>query len=206
LNGSACAVAHPPVEWGVASRPFPGEPESGDAHVVVEAEDSIVLAVIDGLGHGSGAAEAASAAAATIRTCAPQPLSEIVRRCHDALAGSRGVVLTIARIERDGMLGWTGVGNAAGLIWRRRGGGSVIISMAPLGRGVVGSHLPTLHEKRLRLLEDDLIVLCSDGIAEVESWSPVLRLTPALAADALLDERARADDDALALVARYAGS
>jgi phosphoserine phosphatase RsbX len=205
LSASTTTDQRPSLTWGVASRPLPGETESGDTYVVAELPESILLAVVDGLGHGSEAADAAALAAATIRSCAEQPLGAIVHRCHAALLGSRGVVLTVVRIDLDGTLSWLGVGNAAGLVWRWRGGGFVIRSLAPLAQGVVGSNLPTLHEKRLRMLEDDVLVLGSDGIDEIELWSSCLLAAPTDAADALLGERARADDDALALVARYTG-
>jgi len=192
------------IDWGVAGRPFPGEPESGDLHVAVELPDGILLAVIDGLGHGSEAAEAARIAAATLQEHASETLSDALRSCDAALQGSCGVVLTVVRIGVDGTLTWVGVGAAAGVLWRRSGSGFSIRSMAPLGHGVLGSHLPQLHEKQISLLEDDLLLLCS-GIADAAQWTPALLDNPTRAAETILVEQAREDDDALALVARYAG-
>jgi negative regulator of sigma-B (phosphoserine phosphatase) len=194
------------IDWGVAGRPFPGELESGDLHVAVELPDGILLAVIDGIGHGSEAAEAARLAATTLQAHASETLSDAVRSCDAALKGSCGVALTIARIGLDGTLTWVGVGDGAGVLWRRSGSGFSIRSMAPLGRGVLGSHLPPLHEKQISLLEDDLLLLCSDGIVDAAQWTPALLDNPTRAAETILVEQAREDDDALALVARYAGS
>ena len=191
------------IDWGFASRPFPGEPVSGDLHVCVELADAIVLAVIDGLGHGSGAAEVARIAAATVKGRASEPLSQIMRECHTALRRSRGVVLTVTRIGHDGTLTWLGVGNVSGILWRRSERGFALSSRAPLGRGVLGSHVPALREERIRLQDDDLVVLCSDGIADPELWLPTLG-SAAGTAEAIL-EHARENDDALVLVARYAG-
>jgi phosphoserine phosphatase RsbX len=193
------------LTWGVAGRPLAGESESGDLHVAVELPDGILLAVIEGLGHGPPAAEAARTVAATLRANASEQLPDVVRICHDESKGTRGVVLTVVRIDAGGTLSWLGVGNVAGLLWRRNGAAFAIRSMAPLGRGVLGSHLPPLHEKQIGLLEDDTLVLCSDGIVDAEQWTPLLLADPAHAAGALVNERARTDDDALALVRRYAG-
>ena len=194
------------IAWGVAGRPFPGEHESGDLHVATDLPDGLLLAVIDGLGHGSAAAEAARLAAATLQAHASETLSEAVRSCDAALKGSRGVVLTVVRIGVDGTLAWVGVGDAAGVLWRRSGSGFSIRSMAPHGDGLLGSHLPPLHEKQISLLEDDLLVLCSDGIVDAAQWTPALLDNPTRAAEAILVEQGREDDDALVLVARYAGS
>jgi serine phosphatase RsbU (regulator of sigma subunit) len=68
---------------------------------------------------------------------------------------------------------------------------------------VIGSSLPDLQEKRVELVAGDVIVLTSDGIAQPERWSPRFLGAPRYAAEAWLAERARDDDDALALVARY---
>jgi negative regulator of sigma-B (phosphoserine phosphatase) len=194
------------VTWGVAGRPLPGESESGDLHVALDLSGGLLLAVIDGLGHGPAAAEAARTVAATLRANASELLPDLMRICHDESKGSRGVVLTVARIDAGGTLSWLGVGNVTGLLWRRNGAAFAIRSMAPLARGVLGSHLPPLHEKQIGLLEDDTLVLCSDGIIDAEQWTPVLLAEPTDAAGALVIQRGRPDDDALALVGRYAGS
>ncbi|HKQ53887.1 MAG TPA: ATP-binding protein, partial [Pyrinomonadaceae bacterium] len=60
------ATARPECEearrFGAWSRPHPGEELSGDAYFIKERGHQIMLAVIDGLGHGQGAKEAADAA------------------------------------------------------------------------------------------------------------------------------------------------
>src|SRR5207247_350114 len=52
------------IEWGVASLAMPGEAESGDRHLVKSVGTGVLVAVVDGLGHGAGAASAARARAA----------------------------------------------------------------------------------------------------------------------------------------------
>src|SRR5215213_8398817 len=51
---------------GVWSRPRPGEEVNGDAYFIGEHDGQTLLAVVDGLGHGQGAREAAQAALDTL--------------------------------------------------------------------------------------------------------------------------------------------
>ena len=57
----------PFLEWGAAGRPMPGEMVSGDQYVVWPLPDGVLLAVVDGLGHGPAAAAAASEAGAILQ-------------------------------------------------------------------------------------------------------------------------------------------
>jgi len=52
------------IEWGVATLALPGETQSGDRHLVKPVGSTVLVAVVDGLGHGAEAATAAQAAAA----------------------------------------------------------------------------------------------------------------------------------------------
>src|SRR5205814_9273794 len=70
------------IEWGVASLALPGEAESGDRHLVKPVGTGVLVAVVDGLGHGAEAASAAKAAVAALErhaTESPAPLLEIGR-------------------------------------------------------------------------------------------------------------------------------
>ena len=65
-------ASHPPklaghaISWGVAESPLPGEHESGDRHVVQLSAAGVLIAAIDGMGHGAEAAAAAKLAASTL--------------------------------------------------------------------------------------------------------------------------------------------
>src|SRR2546422_1725166 len=81
------------IEWGVASLALPGEAESGDRHLVKPVGTSVLVAVVDGLGHGAEAASAAQAAVAALERHASESLVGLVERCHRALKGTRGAVM-----------------------------------------------------------------------------------------------------------------
>src|SRR5207247_8437874 len=70
-------------EWGVASRAFPGENASGDLHLVKPLPGGVLLAAVDGLGHGPEAVAAATTAVAILQNYADEPLPALVTRCQD---------------------------------------------------------------------------------------------------------------------------
>src|SRR5438309_1387114 len=111
----ASVDAPPVIDWGVATLAHAGEKESGDLHLVKQVGRGVLVAAVDGLGHGAEAAAAARAAVAALDRYAEESLSPLVRRCHEALAGSRGVVMSLAYLGGvQPSLTWLGVGNVEG--------------------------------------------------------------------------------------------
>ena len=78
------------VDYGIATRPFPGELESGDLYAVITSPYGAIIAVVDGLGHGYEAALAAKVAINTVTAQAHLPLVQVVKACHEALVRTRG--------------------------------------------------------------------------------------------------------------------
>lgn len=150
------------LEYGVISTPFYGAAFNGDAFVIREFDDQVLLAVIDGLGHGKDACQASQVAAEYVQTHFRQNPAEIIAGCHRALHHSRGVVMGVVEIELGkAILRYAGVGNI----------GVKIVGPQPLklisSVGIVG------HSTRNQIREDtfpydrgNTIVIYSDGIAE----------------------------------------
>src|ERR1043166_2247497 len=84
------------IDWGVASRPLAGQDVSGDLHLVKPHDRGVLLAVVDGVGHGDEATAAAQAAVLTLETSTDRSIIALVKRCHEALLRTRGVVMTVA--------------------------------------------------------------------------------------------------------------
>lgn len=193
------------IEWSAVVRPRPGEAESGDACLVRFKPHSVLIAVVDGLGHGAAAADAARAALAAVEDNLQHPLTVIADRCHSALRGSRGAVMSLACIDgRDGSLDWLGIGNVAGFI-RRAHPGTATASPLLLRSGVLGHQTTVLRPTTVRLEPGDILFMVTDGIR----WNPAETVIPIATAQTmahrLLRETATDVDDALAMVVRYRG-
>jgi phosphoserine phosphatase RsbX len=195
------------LDWSVASRPITGEAVSGDLHLVAARETSVLLAVVDGLGHGPEAYAAARAAIAILARCSHEPILSIVHHCHENLATTRGVVLTLASVQaRDNTLTWIGIGNVEGRLVRADCQGKPPFEQALLRGGLVGCQLPSLQASVLPIGPGDLLILATDGIHSGFDSRPFnLNLTPQQIAHRLLDEYYKGMDDGLVLVARYLG-
>src|SRR5438876_7262583 len=112
-------ISTPLIGWGVASRPLPGEIVCGDRHLIKPITDGVLLAVVDGLGHGAEALTAAKTAIAVLESHAEEPLTALVNRCHQALMKTRGVVMTAATLRWfENKLTWLGVGNVEAILLR----------------------------------------------------------------------------------------
>jgi negative regulator of sigma-B (phosphoserine phosphatase) len=188
----------------VAARPITGERVSGDRHVTV-AGARLVVAVIDGLGHGPEAAHAASRAADVVEAYPDERPDVVLRQCHEALRSTRGAAITIASIDAGaGEMTWLGVGNVQATVLQRRQPDAGR-EWVPLRGGVVGYLLPALRPRTVQLQRDDVLVLATDGVRPVFGGWPGPVEAPQEMADRILADQSRGTDDALVLVARYRG-
>ncbi|MGH9326399.1 MAG: SpoIIE family protein phosphatase [Terriglobia bacterium] len=194
------------LECGVAVTPIPGEPEPGDRHLVKSWPDGVLVAVVDGLGHGPGAAEAAKIAMRTIEEHASEPVISLVKWCHASLLGTRGVVMSLASFNAvRGTLTWIGIGNVEGLVVRSDGATVPQRETLLLRGGVVGSRLPGLRASVLPLIPGDTLIFATDGIANDFARGINLDAPPGEVATRIMEQYSKSTDDALVLVARYLG-
>ena len=190
------------IEFGVARRPATGETVSGDDFMVEPSDETMLVAVVDGLGHGPEAAAATSRAVDYLRQHAAQPLVSLIEGCHRALRKTRGVVLAVARLEKGGRsLTWVGVGNIEARVFRsgRDWGQSETLLMRG---GVVGYQIPALRPRSLSLGRGDLLVMATDGIQSGYPTALQPTQTVQASADCVLADYGNDSDDALVLVSR----
>jgi phosphoserine phosphatase RsbX len=194
------------LEFGVAARARPGQSGCGDLHAVIACPDGVLIAVVDGLGHGAEAATAAALARSVLQAHATNAVVELLERCHEALRPTRGAVMSLAKFDAlSGSIAWIGVGNVEGVLLHGTGQARREHTLL-LRNGVVGGpRLPPLAAEVLRLFPGDLVVLATDGIDGDFRRALSQDVAPQRAADAILARHAKRDDDALVLVARYAG-
>jgi negative regulator of sigma-B (phosphoserine phosphatase) len=195
------------VEWGVGARTFAGEVESGDLHLVALFPGGVLIAVVDGLGHGPEAATASRAAVAALQICPSGPPIDLAQRCHVALQKTRGVVLSLASIDASThQMTWLGIGNVDGMLFRREPAGQAGRESLPTRGGVVGYHMPVLRAVSLPIAAGDTLVFASDGIRSSFSGESPVGCGVQDAADHIVTRYAKSSDDALVLVARYLGA
>jgi hypothetical protein len=187
---------------------------SGDAHLVTSFPGGVLVAAVDGLGHGPEAVTAANLAITTLRENAWESVVALLQRCHEQLKGTRGVVMSLASFTmHGGLMTWGGVGDVEGVLLRGAPDADPARESLPLRGGVVGYQLPVVRSTALSVKPEDLLIFATDGIRSsfVEDpllYNPLIRLAkdgPRQLADHLLAHYGKATDDALVLVARYLG-
>jgi serine/threonine protein phosphatase PrpC len=196
----------PLMDWAVAGMALPGEVRSGDLHVVSEFAGGALVAVVDGLGHGDEAAEAASMAVTTLEEHAEEPVEALVRRCNEELRGTRGVAMSVVSLNATGRtMSCLGVGNVECVLIRGRGDAAPARESVMLRGGVVGYSLPPLRASVFPYSRGDTLIFATDGVRPGFvvglSWSE----RPQQAADRILADFGKGNDDALVLVARVLG-
>ncbi|MGE3270579.1 MAG: SpoIIE family protein phosphatase [Chloroflexota bacterium] len=188
---------------GVAGRPHPAEVVSGDAHTIQWAGDVCRIAVIDGLGHGPDAADAAGRAVATLEAHPALAPAEALQRCHAALSGTRGAAISIASLDlARGEVAYAGIGNVEAHIWRGCRRERLIVY-----RGIVGSAMRTVRTftAPLSLAEEWVFMMHTDGLsarADIYAVDLAPPWEPDAVAQALVERYGRLQDDALVIVVR----
>ncbi len=174
---------------------MPGERLCGDQLAVVRSEERLVLALADGLGHGEGAHEAATAAMAFVNANAGLTPGDMLRGCDRAIAHTRGVALTVLALDlRNGELLHAAVGNVEVRAVSRE-------PIRPLPQqGVLGVRVRRIVENRYRTHPGDLIVLFTDGISSRADLDPFRTKNASAAARLILETHAKDHDDAACLV------
>jgi phosphoserine phosphatase RsbX len=198
-----------PIEWATVGRPLPGEHISGDQPVAVAAHgDGALFSVIDGLGHGPAAATASLRAVDVLNRSPGERLEVLIQLCHRVLAGTRGVAMTLARVDfTAGTLAWTGVGNVSAHLIAKDVTGVRIRSSARLAAGIVGYRIPDIKPAQVvSIRAGDLLVIASDGITEDHLDHIDFATSAANIAEHILGKHAKESDDAMVLTARHRGA
>ena len=189
------------MEFGIVHLPKHGRDISGDAYLIKEEEEATLVCLVDGLGSGEAAAEAAQAAIRCVEVSNTSSLSDIMTRCHQALRGTRGAVMALLRVSfAESTITFLGVGNI-GIHVRS----TALIK--PISRnGIVGYRLPRLQEFTYPYTPGDLFVLHTDGISSRFTMDGTLWTEGAQDVQTLADEIARnfgkENDDVTVLAAR----
>jgi phosphoserine phosphatase RsbX len=195
-----------PIEWGVATFTPAEQTVSGDQYVVHPFPHGVLVAVIDGLGHGQEAAVASKIAVATLEVYAHESVIALVRHCHKALTQTRGAVMSLASFNRvDETMTWLGIGNVAAVLCRADPSVGPQREDLLLRGGGVGYQLPPLSAAVIPVMAGDILVLGTDGLKNDFADAIVTGEPPQRLADRILAQYGKGTDDALVLAARWHG-
>lgn len=187
---------------GVISVPLKGEKVSGDAYFALREKGRSLFMVVDGLGHGAGASEAAVEALAVVQASTQESAAEIILRAHDALKKTRGAAMSVAIVDHERRsLMYAGVGNIGATLTAGKAERNLISQ-----NGTLGAVLPRAVQEYTYPVEQNAVLLMfSDGLASkasVTAYTGIQGRHPALIAGVLYRDFARKRDDVTVMVAR----
>jgi len=124
-------------------------------------DDTVILCLVDGLGHGEFAKEAARVALSFVDENLSMPLPELFHNCDQAIRHTRGVAMAIAIVNRsENIVSFAGIGNIHGAIV-----GKENIRLTS-NSGIVGGGYRDLAPEIIPLSSNGLLGLFTDGIQE----------------------------------------
>lgn len=196
-------TSHPlsPLEVGVVSVPVRGEDICGDGWGVKKIGESMLLMVVDGLGHGILAAEAAQEAQRIFSKSSSDSPAPILQDAHDALRKTRGAAMAVASLNLEKhTMSFAGVGNI---------GASIVTPETSRGmashNGTVGHQLHGIQEFNFPWDTNNILVMHSDGLRsgwDLKAYPGIWSRHPGLIAGILYRDFLRERDDVTVLVAK----
>ena len=192
LHRSQTAV----VRWGSVASNAPGELVSGDQWAIAFKDDVLSLMLVDGLGHGLLAHEAAAQAVRVFIAHSTEPPASILKRMHVALRSSRGGAIAVARCNlQTGEVVYAGIGNVAGVLVRKDGQQNGLVS----NNGTVGADQISAKEFKYEWKPGEVLVMHTDGLQtrwSVKDRPGLAACHPAIIAALLHRDYLRGRDDA----------
>ena len=190
------------LDIGVVRVPKRGEYDCGDDWgIVVDETGRALLTVVDGLGHGSAAAEAARRAVEIAAEHSADAAGAVVATIHAGLRSTRGAALAVAELSPDqSSIRFSGLGNISA---------SVVSSMSTKSlvshNGIAGHEMRKIQEFSYDWPTDALLVVHSDGVSarwDLGRYPGLARRDPSVVAGVIYRDFSRGRDDALVVVVR----
>ena len=184
---------------GVVCVPVQRETECGDAWQVIATAGRIAVLVVDGLGHGHGAAEVATLATTVYPSLAARSPEEALTGIDGALRGSRGAALSLVVLDETARQArFSGVGNVDGRVLHNGSAAHLVPQ-----NGIVGHAMPTLRPTTVAWPGGARLVMHSDGVSakwRADAYPGLATAHPSLLAGVLYRDFGRERDDVTVLV------
>jgi anti-sigma regulatory factor (Ser/Thr protein kinase)/serine/threonine protein phosphatase PrpC len=190
-----------PLSFGAATCPRFKMGLNGDAFIIKQWDESTLVGIIDGLGHGQWAHRAAQTALRYVESHFDQSLSEIFRGVGRTCRATRGVVMALARFDwAQEKLAFASVGNIEAHVLNSPQPVKFIIR-----RGIIGLNAPNPVVTEHHWEPSNIMVLHSDGVRTHWLWGDFPELaeeSATVTAQRLLHALAKEEDDATVVVVR----
>jgi hypothetical protein len=159
-----------------------------------------LFCLVDGLGHGPEAAEAAQRAVTFIEGSGLWNPVRLLQGVHEALRGSRGAAIGLALADgAAGCLQYVGVGNVELRLHSDR-----VTRFLSVG-GIVGVDVRRAREDRAAYQKGDLLLFHTDGVSSdfnLEEIPGIRLVAPDFISGWLMDRYGKPSDDATVLAVR----
>ncbi len=190
------------IDYHVIKRSLSGgDDECGDTGLVIKYDYLCFMALIDALGHGKQAFDAAVLTKQYLRSHYKQDLTTILKGLHVHLKGSCGAVAAICRLNRQtNIMNYSGVGNISMKLFGHRTKRLII------KEGILGYMIPSPMKNHVKLYPGDIFIMSSDGIHEhfnLFDFPGILMGDARDISTAFIDQLRKKYDDASCLVLRY---
>lgn len=147
------------VPYGALRVPMRHELVCGDAWHLHAHDGAVAVTLIDGLGHGLQASEAAHAGVAVAAQRGTLGAAELVTALHAGMSGTRGGAAAVTSINGNGELQFAGVGNIAASLCESQG--SRGMASHP---GIVGVQFRKAQPFNFHAAAGTLLIMHSDGL------------------------------------------
>ncbi|UYL07423.1 ATP-binding protein [Bdellovibrio sp. SKB1291214] len=184
--------------FGVVNLPVASESVCGDDYYLNMDKDSVTALVVDGLGHGILASQAANEATALFSEIQNEPLDFILNRIHGKLKSTRGGAVFLLRWSEAGVVTFTGVGNIRTVIQKPIENKTLISQ-----NGTAGVQIRTPKVLSEKWDGEGLLILHTDGINNRWDFSAhpgLIYRHPAVIAGIISRDFCRGTDDATVVV------
>jgi anti-sigma regulatory factor (Ser/Thr protein kinase) len=189
--------------FDIAGISFPKKSETvcGDNWGFIESKDSILLMVADGLGHGTGAAEASIDALTQLLKSGFIEPADLLKRAHESLKHTRGAALSVALINKPNRtISYSALGNVSAVLQSAEHRQSLLNE-----HGTAGYQANRIRQYSYSLPESAYLIMHSDGLAsswDINSYQGLFGSRPGAVCGLLFRDYTKGEDDATVVVAR----
>jgi anti-sigma regulatory factor (Ser/Thr protein kinase) len=182
------------VVVGAVCLPKPAEQACGDAWHRISGEHAQRVLVVDGLGHGPLAQQAAHEAVRVVQANPATGLKDLLKDLHAELRPTRGASLAVCDLKpAEQQVHFAGVGNISGVVLNHQGTRSMISH-----NGTVGHEVHKIQDYSYPWDKEAVVLLHSDGMStrwRMDSYPGLLSRHPSLIAGVLYRDFRRDHDD-----------